>query len=68
MNYPTGPSSADADRIEAQLAKWELQDGKTSSAVAGYIYFPVTQKKSKGALELQYAHEDSSAKLTLPAK
>jgi hypothetical protein len=66
VNYPTG-SSADADRIEAQLAKWELQDGKTSSPVAGYIYFPVAQKKSKGALELQYAHESTSANLTLPA-
>ena len=66
MNYPTG-SSADADRIEAQLAKWELQDGKTSSPVAGYIYFPVAQKKSKGAMELQYTHEASSANLTLPA-
>lgn len=67
VNYPTGSSSADADRMEAQLAKWELQDGKTSSPVAGYMYFPVSQKKSKGALELQYAHEDSSANLTLPA-
>ena len=67
MNYPTGSSSADADRMEAQLAKWELQDGKTLSPVAGYIYFPVAQKKSKGALELQYAHENSSANLTLPA-
>ena len=67
MNYPTGSSNADADRMEAQLAKWELQDGKTSSPVAGYIYFPVPQKKSKGALELQYSHESSSANLTLPA-
>jgi hypothetical protein len=67
VNYPTG-NSADADRMEAQLAKWELQDGKTSSPVAGYIYFPVAQKKSKGALELQYAHENASANLTLPAK
>jgi hypothetical protein len=66
VNYPTG-SSADADRIEAQLAKWELQDGKTSSPVAGYIYFPVAQKKSKGALELQYAHENASANLKLAA-
>jgi len=66
VHYPTG-SSADADRIEAQLAKWELQDGKTSSPIAGYIYFPVPAKKSKGALELQYAHESSSANLTLPA-
>ncbi len=66
MPYPTG-SSVDADRIEAQLAKWELQDGKTSSPVAGYIYFPVPTKKSKGGLELQYSREDVSANLKLPA-
>jgi hypothetical protein len=64
--YPTG-SSADADRIEAQLSKWALQDGKTTSPVAGYLYFPVPAKKNKGALDLQYAHENSSANLTLPA-
>lgn len=67
VQYPTG-SSVDADRMEAQLAKWELQDGKTSSPVAGYIYFPVPAKKSKGELELQYSREDASANLKLPAK
>jgi hypothetical protein len=73
-NYPNQPpppssrsSSADADRMEAQLEKWALPEGKITSQVAGYLYFPVSAKKSKGALELQYAHESSSANLKLPA-
>jgi hypothetical protein len=64
--YPTN-TSVDADRIEAQLSKWALPEGKVTSPVAGYLYFPVIAKRSKGALELQYAHENSSAKLPLPA-
>jgi hypothetical protein len=70
-NYPnqsppsSGNSRADADRMEAQLAKWSLPEGKTAVPVAGYLYFPV--KKNKGAFELQYTHEDSSANLKLPA-
>jgi hypothetical protein len=59
-------STADADRMEAQLAKWVLREGRTNSPVAGYLYFPVSAKRSKGALELQYAHDGSSANLKLP--
>ncbi len=68
--YPSGSSTADAnaDRMEAQLEKWALPEGKAGSPVAGYLYFPVSQKRSKGALELQYTHEDSSANLKLPSK
>lgn len=65
--YPTGSSSADADRMEAQLEKWALPEGKAASPVAGYLYFPASAKRSKGALELQYTHESSSANLKLPA-
>jgi len=72
-NYPTqapmpssGKSNVDADRMEAQLEKWALPEGKTASPVAGYLYFPVSAKRSKGALELQYSHEGSSANLKLP--
>ena len=65
--YPSSSSSADADRMEAQLEKWALPEGKSSSPVAGYLYFPVSAKRSKGPLELQYTHEDSSANLKLPA-
>jgi len=73
-NYPTqapmpssGTSNADADRMEAQLEKWALPEGKTASPIAGYLYFPVSAKRSKGALELQFSHDGSSANLKLPA-
>jgi hypothetical protein len=64
---PSTSSHADADRMEAQLDKWALPEGKITSPVAGYLYFPVAAKKSKGALELQYTHDDTSANLKLPA-
>ena len=67
-NYPTQsapsvdpPLERDADRMEAQLEKWALPEGKTASPIAGYVYFPVSAKKSKGALELHYSHDESSA-------
>lgn len=73
-NYPTQSappsnksSHADADRMESQLEKWALPEGKTTSPVAGYLYFPVSAKRSKGALELQFTHDGSSANLKLPA-
>jgi len=60
-NYPTQnappPSTnpnIDADRMEAKLASSELPGGKTTSPVAGYLYFPLPSKKTKGGLELQY--------------
>ena len=64
---PNRSSSVDADRFEAMLGKWALPEGKTASPVAGYLYFPLPLKKAKGTFELQYAHEGSSANLTLPA-
>jgi hypothetical protein len=72
-NYPTqapapsGRSNADADRMEAQLEKWALPEGKTASPIAGYLYFPVSAKRSKAPLELQYSHDGSSANLKLPS-
>ncbi len=72
-NYPTAGSAPasrssndNADRMEAQLDKWSLPEGKTTSPVAGYLYFPVSAKRSKGALELEYTHDSSSANLKLP--
>jgi hypothetical protein len=64
---PNSSSSVDADRFEAMLGKWALPEGKTASPVAGYLYFPLPLKKTKGAFELQYTHDGSSANLTLPA-
>jgi hypothetical protein len=67
--YPSGSSGVDADRFEAMLGNWALPEGKAASPVAGYLYFPLPKAtKGKGkAIELQYAHEGSSATLTLPA-
>jgi hypothetical protein len=64
---PTYSSHAEADRMQAQLEKWALPEGKTASPIAGYLYFPVSAKRSKGAMELHYSHEDASANLKLPA-
>jgi hypothetical protein len=64
---PNRSSSVDADRFEAMLGKWALPEGKTASPVAGYLYFPLPQKKTKGTFELQYTRDGSSANLTLPA-
>jgi hypothetical protein len=65
---PSGNSKVDVDRMEALLKKWALPEGKTNVPVAGYLYFPIPQKKGKGALELDYEREGSSAALALPAK
>jgi hypothetical protein len=73
-NEPTqrapAPSSSkvDAGRMEALLKKWALPEGRINSPVAGYLYFPLPAKKTKGALEIQYERDSSSANLTLPAK
>jgi hypothetical protein len=65
---PTPSSSrVDADRMEALLKKWALPEGKTNSPVAGYLYFRLPAKKTKGAPELQYERDGSSASMTLPA-
>jgi hypothetical protein len=63
---PSTRSSDAADRMEALLDKWALPEGKITSPTAGYLYFPVSAKRSKGALELQYSHDASSANLKLP--
>lgn len=72
-NYPTQPppassSRVDADRLETKLDNWALPEGKTTSPIAGYLYFPLPSKKPKGALRLEYERGNSTATLTLPAK
>ncbi|HVO96834.1 MAG TPA: hypothetical protein VMT15_02155 [Bryobacteraceae bacterium] len=65
---PPPTSGIDADRMEARLKTLALPEGKTASPVAGYLFFPLPAKMKKGALEVQYAREDATATLTLPAK
>lgn len=73
-NYPSqtppAPSSSrvDADRMEALLDKFALPEGKTNSPVAGYLYFRLPVKKTKGVQELQYERDGASASMILPAK
>jgi hypothetical protein len=64
---PVSTTGVDSDRMEAKLKNLELPEGKTSSPIAGYLYFPLPLKKSKGAMELDYSHDGSTAKMTLPA-
>ncbi len=68
----TQPASSsprvDADRMEALLNKFALPEGKINSPVAGYLYFRLPAKKTKGAQELQYDRDGATASMTLPAK
>ncbi len=65
---PPPNSGIDAGRLEARLKTLELPEGKTASPVAGYLFFPLPAKMKKGALELRYARENTTADLTLPSK
>jgi hypothetical protein len=63
------PAAADRDRavIQRELEDKSLPEGKTVSAVAGYLYFPKPNSKGKNiALELTYYGAPSQIKLRLP--
>ncbi len=49
---------------EAQLSDKGLPEGKVSSAVAGYLYFPIVPKKKQSVLRLDY--EQNGIKVVLP--
>jgi hypothetical protein len=54
-----------ADRLKARA----LPEGKTSRAVAGYLYFPQPPKKPKNPkLELTYSAGGSAVALVIPGK
>jgi hypothetical protein len=68
-NVPPPPPGYNPNVIEAVAQEKALPEGKTSDAVAGYLYFPLPSKKHKGdALELKYSKDGASVKLPLPAK
>ncbi len=55
--------------VEARATEKALPLGKTTDAVAGYLYFPAPAKKHKGdALELRYSRNGATVTLPLPAK
>jgi hypothetical protein len=62
---PGGPGVSDKDRsvMETELSDKGLPEGTTSSAVAGYVYFPVSPKK-KADYQLEYTYNGS--KIVLP--
>jgi hypothetical protein len=65
-SYPSGPNS---NAMEQELWGKSLPDGRTSVAVAGYLYFPKPSGKD-GPMELRYDGAGSRLKLLLsnPAK
>ena len=59
------PSERDAATLEAELTEKGLPEGKASSPVAGYLYFPVFQRKKYTSLQLDYETNGSSVILEL---
>jgi hypothetical protein len=55
--------------LDAELSDKGLLEGKTSSPVAGYLYFPVLQWKKHTTLQLDYQTNGSSVivELSKPA-
>jgi hypothetical protein len=62
------PSSVQtANTISQDLWEKSLPDGKTTRAVAGYLYFPKPPRKAKDAAwELRYENADGKLRLPLP--
>jgi len=60
------PASTDRDRhvMETELDDRDLPDGVADKPVAGYLYFPVGETKSRSA-ELVYQHDSGDVKIAL---
>ena len=66
---PPNPAAPDRDRaaIQQELEEKSLPEGKATSAVAGYLYFPRPRGKAKSAaVELTYYGAAGQLKLRLP--
>jgi hypothetical protein len=62
-------SGPDPRVIEDRLRALALPEGKTSQAVAGYLYFARPSKKPKDkSLDLIYSNDGASVDLPLPVK
>jgi hypothetical protein len=67
---PPRPASTDRDRttMEKELADKALPEGKTTRAVAGYLYFPKpTVRQRNAAREITWYGIDRRVHLTIPA-
>ena len=62
---PQSASECDRATVEADLTDKGLPEGKTSSPVAGYLYFPILSKKKHTALQLDYETNGSKVILQL---
>ena len=60
--HPVSEKSSERDRatLEGELADKGLPEGKASSPVAGYLYFPMLPRKKHTALQLDYDTNGSS--------
>jgi hypothetical protein len=68
---PPGPASTDRDRdtMRQELADKGLPEGRTTEAVAGYLYFPkpASAKSKSGATHITYYGERTQIHLEIPA-
>ncbi|PWU06930.1 MAG: hypothetical protein C5B51_11315 [Terriglobia bacterium] len=66
---PPGPAGTDRDRttMQQELEDKSLPAGKTTSAVAGYLYFPKPSGKARDVYELTYYGNTGQVRLRVPA-
>jgi len=60
------PTELDRELMELELSKKSLPEGKISTPVAGYLYFPRTKKKKRAARLLEYTMAGEKITLSLP--
>jgi hypothetical protein len=67
---PPDPPRQDPQRVEQRVLETMIPQGPTSTAVAGYLFFPqYNLKRHKGdAMELQWRKDQAFAVLRLPQK
>ena len=62
---PQSASEKDPATVEAELTDKGLPEGKASSPVAGYLYFPILSRKKHTAFQLDYETNGNSVMLQL---
>lgn len=60
-----GGTESDRKTMETELRDKQLPPGEAKQPVAGYLYFPVPSKKTKGNYELQYLKNGEKVSLSL---
>lgn len=63
---PPASAGPNDDLLERQLLEKSLPDGKTTRAVAGYLYFPKPRKKGKSSWALRWESAAGRVNLVLP--